>query len=176
MRNKADDFIYQNRKAICEGMSAAAVYDQLLKPSSVCWRAGMTARSSLFPHHSDYGTKTSLAEENTQFERGERESSPFPALVERLQSNTTLLQMAASGNAREEDLFIDPFQTYCALSGGTDCAKIGKESCTCYCVEPGTCTSVMAAKYGKAAVAILAAWKGQRAKVGMGFGFGPGWI
>ena len=32
-----------------------------------------------------------------------------------------------------EDLFIDPFQTYCALSGGTDCAKIGKESCTCYC-------------------------------------------
>ncbi|CAJ1343673.1 unnamed protein product, partial [Effrenium voratum] len=75
MRNKADDFIYQNRKAICEGMSAAAVYDQLLKPSSVCWRAGMTARSSLFPHHSDYGTKTSLAEENTQFERGELLSS-----------------------------------------------------------------------------------------------------
>lgn len=38
---KADDFIYQNRKAICEGMSAAAVYDQLLKPSSVCWRRGL---------------------------------------------------------------------------------------------------------------------------------------
>ena len=37
---KADNFVYQNKKAICEGMSAAAVYDQLLKPSSVCWCRG----------------------------------------------------------------------------------------------------------------------------------------
>jgi hypothetical protein len=153
--NNVDDYIHNNRATICASPTYAAVYDQLLKPSGVCWRAGMSGRSSLYAHHSDYGTKTTLIEEGTGHWRGERETSPFAAARERLRSNATLLQMAASGNYSAHELFLDPFQTYCALSGGTNCERIGKERCTCYCVQPGTCTSVMAAKYAKAAVAIL---------------------
>jgi hypothetical protein len=114
----------------------------------------MSGRSTLFPHHPDHGTKPSLLETGTFFERGEIESSPFVAAMEALSKNASLVQAAVAGNATAQELF-DPFQMYCAVSGGTNCAAIGRERCTCYCVEPGTCTQVMAAKYAKAAVALL---------------------
>ena len=38
---ETDEFVKHNKAAICEGINSMAVYDQLLKPSSVCWRAGM---------------------------------------------------------------------------------------------------------------------------------------
>jgi hypothetical protein len=156
VQKDADDFLANNKVAVCEGMSANSFYDQILKPSGVCWRAGMTARSSLFPHHRDHHWKRSLIEEGTGWWRGEREGSPFVAVMERLRSNATLLQMAASGNHSEHDLLFPLyFKEYCDISGGTDCSAIGKEECTCYCVEPGTCTKVMTAKYAKAAAAVM---------------------
>lgn len=55
-----------------------------------------------------------------------------------------------------------PFEVYCAVSGGTNCAQIGMIQCTCYCVdrEEGvseylTCQRMLAVKYAKAAFEIL---------------------
>ena len=50
----------------------------------------MTGRSSLFPHHSDFGSKTSLLEEGTAHWRHEKEDSPFTATVAGLLSGKPL--------------------------------------------------------------------------------------
>ena len=34
---QAHGFARDNKDVICEGLSASAVYDQLLKPSGTCW-------------------------------------------------------------------------------------------------------------------------------------------
>ena len=41
----------------------------------------MTGRSSLFEHHTDWGSKTSLLEEGTAHWRHEKVDSPFMATV-----------------------------------------------------------------------------------------------
>ena len=48
---------------------------------------------------------------------------------------TSFTFSVALRNMPPQDLY-DPFQIYCQASGGTDCSKIGKERCTCYCRSP----------------------------------------
>ncbi|CAE7607380.1 unnamed protein product [Symbiodinium sp. CCMP2592] len=154
---KAVGFARDNKDVICEGLSAAAVYDQLLRPSGTCWRAGMTGRSSLFPGHSDYGSKTSLFEEGTKFTREERpHSSNLLALADHVSKNASLLQLSGNLSLKEMQNFLPGLMTaYCAATGGTDCAGIGLEKCECYCVHPGRCTEVLAEKYAKSIAAIF---------------------
>lgn len=130
------NFVNHNKQAICENMAEGAVYQELLKPSGVCWRSGHEGRSSLFSHHSDFGTKTSLLEHGTAFQRSERKhSSPWLQVLDMLERNATLLKVAASANKdavsmRELEMVAQQVKL---ARGGTDCNLIGKVGCGLYC-------------------------------------------
>lgn len=154
LETKLDDWVLANKGPICEGPSASAVYDQLLKPSGVCWRSGCEARSSLFHHHSDYGTKLSLLEDGTAVKRSDRKhSSPWLQVLEMFQRNTTLLELAASSNTDPQslrELEETVGQQIKLSSGGTDCNKIGKIECGWYCaVNTLDCVDVTFNKINK---------------------------
>jgi len=130
------NFVNHNKQDICESMAEGAVYQELLKPSGVCWRSGHEGRSSLFHHHSDFGTKTSLLEHGTAFQRSERKhSSPWLQVLDMLERNATLLKVAASANEdavsrRELEMVVQQVKL---TTGGTDCNLINKVECGWYC-------------------------------------------
>lgn len=151
------DWASQNKQAVCEGIGAELMYDEFLKPSSVCWRAGMSGRSSFFGTHTNYGKKTSLAEMEEEFKpfQDVRHQDPMQTALLAIAENKTAEETMHQTNKSFEN-FIDPFQLYCAVSGGTDCAAIGMERCMCYCLIPGeSCTQLIAGKYAKALLVIL---------------------
>lgn len=140
VQSKLDDWVLNNKGTICQGISDQAVYDQLLKPSGICWRSGHEGRTSLFMHHSDSNPFTSLHQEGTALERSERKhSSPWRRVLEMLQRNTTLLELAASANEdpvslRELKESVNQAVEMSKLSsGGVECDRIGKTYCTTYC-------------------------------------------
>ena len=95
-----------------------------------------------------------------------------------MRKNTSLMQALASGNqTATEEKFLDIynlakllFMTFCDLSGGTDCGKIGKVSCGCYCVDPGTCDQTIGEKLASAMLVIFE----MAADIAMALGTGGG--
>ena len=75
-----------------------------------------------------------------------------------MKKNTSLMQALESENhTAVDEKFADIynlakllFMTFCDISGGTDCVKIGKVQCGCYCVDPNTCDNVVGEKMAKA--------------------------
>ena len=72
-----------------------------------------------------------------------------------VRKNASLMQALASQNETDRKFVDVLFNTFCEISGGTDCPKIGKVTCGCYCVDPGTCDQVVGEKLAQAMLIIF---------------------